>query len=317
MAQVETKEQISSKRKAATAFFPYAVWQERGGNHTMIDAFLGVARASKPGEFLWRKVLPFLVTLFDETSPDSLDRVIALMSPYVHWGACGANKNMIIRWAAAASAVPYTEEVGRSVVDALLQIASIHSLRQHIPVDTWAWLNKQPSLPSVCRGRSRGSTVDVVHTVRALQDVGILKSYLLLIWSEGDFICPKDLTEMINSIKEDFKGLGMLHREDLLKHLNHLLADHRVGQRAPPRWHPLTRRAETQYARLRDTLQEVMEAESPIEILTRTFPRLINFLYFAHPSGHDQNHTLHSGVHSLSRVRRCTCSALVLVSLTP
>jgi len=292
MAQVETKEQISSKRKAATAFFPYAVWQERDGNHTMIDAFLGVAKASKSGDFVWRKVQPFLVTLFDETRPDetrpgSFNRVIVLMSPYLHWSSCGANKNMVIRWAEAASAVPYTEEICQSVVDALLQIASIHYLRQHIPVDAWTWLKRRPSLPSVCRGRSRGITVDVVHAVRALQDVETLKSYLLLVWSEGDYIHPKDLTEMINSVREDFTGLGILHREDLLKHLNHLLADHRVGQNALPRWHPLTRRAETQYARLRDMLREVIEAESPIEILTRTFSRLINLLDFAYPSGHD------------------------------
>ena len=287
MAQVETKEQISSKRKAATAFFPYAVWQERDGDPTMIDAFLGVAKASESGDFVWRKVLPFLVTLFDETRPDSFNRVIALMSPYVHWGAFGANKNSVIRWAAAASAIPYTEEVGRSVVDALLQIASIHSLRQHIPADTWAWLNRRPSLPSVCRGRSRGSSADVVHTVRGIQNIETLKSYLLLVWSEGDYLCPKDLNEMIYSIKEDFKGPKMLHREDLLKHLNHLLTDHRARQHPPPRWYPLARRAETQYARLRDMLQEVMKAESPIEILTRTFSRLINPLDFAYPSWYD------------------------------
>ena len=286
MAQVETKEQISSKRKAATAFFPYAVWQERDGNRTMVDAFLGVAKASKSGEFVWRKVLPFLVTLFDETSPDSLNRVIALMSPSIHWGACGANTTMVIRWARAASVVPYTEEVGQSVVDALLQIASIHSLRQHIHVETWAWLNKRPPLPPVCRGRSRGSTADVVHRIRALHDVETLKSYLLLVWSEGDFL--RGLDEMLTSIKEDFNGLGMLHpREDLLKHLDHLLADHKVGQHALPRWCPLTRRAETQYTRLRDKLREVVEVEGSIGILTSTFSRLINLLDVAHPRGRD------------------------------
>ena len=286
----------------------------------MIDAFLGVTKASMSGEFVWRKVLPFIVTLFDKTTPDRpdpLNRVIVLMSPYVHWGAFGANKNMVIRWAVAASTISYTAEVGQSVVDALLQIASINSLRQHIPPDTWAWLNKRPSLPSVCRGRSRGSTADVVYAVRALQEVETLKSYLLLVWSEGDYLCPKDLAEMIYSVKEDFKGLRMLHREDLLKHLNHLLADYRVRQHPPPRWYPLTRRAETQYARLRDVLQEIMKAESPIEILTRTFSRSINLLDFAHPSGRNQSHTLHSGVQSLSRTHRCSCSMLALGSPTP
>jgi hypothetical protein len=106
---------------------------------------------------------------------------------------------MVAGWAVAASAVPYTEEAGQSVVDILLHIASVDSLRPHIPTGIWTWLNKRPSLPPKCVGRSRGSSGDVVRQVRALRDTEILKSYLLLVLSEWDCIDdqqPGGLAEM-------------------------------------------------------------------------------------------------------------------------
>lgn len=326
MARVENVGQIWSKRKATAAFFPYAVRQERDGKSGMIDVFLGVAKASKSGEFMWRKVQPFVATLFDEASPDSLDRVIALISPYVHWGAGSANKNMVIRWAAAVSAVSYTEVIGESVVNALLQIAYIHSLRPHIPVDTWSWLNKRPSLPPVCRGRSRGTTVDVVRRVRALQDVETLRSYLLLVWSEYGYIDPKGLIEMATLIKEDFSEIGMWrHRKDLIKHLDHLLTDRRpghvVGQHTPPLWHPRVQRAKVQYLRLKEMLLEVdrKSADQAKAILTSTPSRSINLVTFTHPKGYGQNPTLLcSVVRSLSRARSrsyATLAACLLNSI--
>ena len=217
-------------RKAATAFFPYAVWQEQSGDPRMVDAFLGVAVSSDIEvvtlgsiRFMWGAIRPFVTTLFDEASPNSVNRVIALVSPYVLWDTQDFKKSAVTRWVAAALAVPYTEVVGQSVVDALLQVASVDSLRPHIPIRIWAWLNKQPSLPRICFGRSKGTKGDVVYWVRALGDIEILKSYFLLVWSECDSLYDSGFTEMCTSIREDFGGIGMgCHREDLIKQLSHV-----------------------------------------------------------------------------------------------
>ena len=149
--------------------------------------------------------------------------LIVLASPHINWYEL-QDEDTVARWAAAASAIPRTKEVGQAVVDALLRIASVDSLRLHIPVDIWAWLETQPSLPPKCLGRSEGARKDVARHVRTLEDVEILKSYFLLVWSEWNLIHDMDLTEMTTSIREDFSGTGMrLHREDLVKRLDHVL----------------------------------------------------------------------------------------------
>ena len=55
-----------------------------------------------------------------EASP----RAIVLVLPHIRWKWPVGREDLTQRWAAAASAVPYTEEVVQSVVDTLLQIAS-------------------------------------------------------------------------------------------------------------------------------------------------------------------------------------------------
>ena len=263
-ARAEDRDQIQSRRKAITAFFPYAVWQERGGDRRAIDAFLGVTRVSKSGSgFMWGEIEPFVAALFGETSPDSLNRVLALVSPYVPWRTWGFDGNAVNRWAAAASAVPYTEEVGQNVVDALLQIASTDPLRPYIPVGLWALLEKQPSLPPYCWGRSLGTEVEVVRGVRALGDIGVLESYLLLVWSEWDPIRDLGFAEMQTLIRADFGGIGMgLHRENLLGRLDHVLEQLDRGSRylkhhSPSLTEGKIRRIREQHVELRRLLLEV------------------------------------------------------------
>jgi hypothetical protein len=95
-------------------------------------------------------------------------------------------RDTVTRWGAAALAVPYTEEVGQSVVDALLQIASVDLLRPYIPIELWAWLKKGPTLPPACQGRSFGTAPEVVRLICQLGDTETLKAYFLLVWSEWD-----------------------------------------------------------------------------------------------------------------------------------
>ena len=107
----------------------------------MINAFLATARASNPtwkpvdwDVFMWRAIRPFVDTSFDEAIPDSLDRVLTLVSPYVLLEPWSLNKHMVTQWAATASAVQYTEEVSQSAVAVLLRIVCIDSLQSPIPI---------------------------------------------------------------------------------------------------------------------------------------------------------------------------------------
>jgi hypothetical protein len=261
------------KRKCISALLPYAIRQERHGKRGMLDALLDTARL--PGWLMWTRVKPFLPILFNEAS----HRAVVLVSPHADWRSLGDHKDLIYRWAVAVSTVQYTEVVGQSVVDTLLHITSIDSLRPHIPVSIWAWLEKRPSLSPVCLGRSYGTEGDVVRHVRALGDIGIPKSYLLLVWSEwGRIYRDGGLAEMQISIREDFSGIGMgRHREDLIERLDYIFEqlDRGLGyfeQHLPTIYEQDIRRAKEQYAELKEALVEVnREAE---EIITRTFPRM-------------------------------------------
>jgi hypothetical protein len=214
----------------------------------MLDAFLHAARTSKEREFAWHRVGQYASGLFHEASP----RTLVLVLPHLHWDWLTDGEDLIWRWAVAVHAIPYTEEVAQSVVDTLLQIASKEELLPCIPIGVWSWLTKCPSLPPICLGRYVGTCVHVVKAVQALEDIEILKSYFLLVWSEWNLpSCPlpddtinrprriyrlarrrpphiryafDGFSDMQISIREDFGGIGMgHHRADLLRHLDHVL----------------------------------------------------------------------------------------------
>jgi hypothetical protein len=231
----------------------------------MVGAIIHAARTSDPSRFMWRYVKPYLVTLLGGPAPPSLDRAIALLSPClspcVPWHPW--DEITIARWGAAVSEALYSEEVGRSVVDTLLQLAGVDNLRPHIPTGVWAWLKYQPSLPPVCQGRDWGTDRDVVCRVRQLGDLNILKSYLLLVWSEWDALNDSGFAEMQLSIAEDLGGIGMqYHREDLIKRLNHVLGevdrglDHFKQHKSWIKEDDIRMRGD-QYRKLREVLLEV------------------------------------------------------------
>ena len=218
------RDQIFSKRKAISALFPYAILLEQEGDQGMVDAILSAARASHFGKFMWNRTNPYIIPLFDKQSPPSLDRVVALASPHVTWDTMLDGTNAVVRWAAAASAVPYTEEVGQSVVDALLQIVSITSLRSHIPIDLWTWLKRRPSLPPISQGQKLVRRPEAIHYIRGLGDIEILKSFFLLMFSEWNYFYDSGMYEIETSIREDFSGIHMQeHRKDLRRQLDRVL----------------------------------------------------------------------------------------------
>ena len=284
MVQSASLDLAHSRRKAISAFFPYALCLWRSGERRMVDMFFCAAMALNSEEFIWYRAGPLIMRLSDTQNPPFLNRLITLASPCVYWHDEPYGGNMVTRWAEAASALPYTEEIGQSVVDALLHIASVDFLQPHIPAGIWTWLKKQVSLPPECLGRSRGSSGDVVRQVRALGDTEILKSYLLLVWSEWDHIDDQrsgGLTEMEVSIRKDFGGIAMWRdRQDLIERLDRVLGqldgglDHLQQYKPSLDVHHISR-AKTQYSELRAVLLEV-DVEA-VDGLARKPPKLIFF----------------------------------------
>jgi len=266
---------IHPKRKAITAFFPYAVWRKRDGQHELLDTLFHLFGAmviqmrhetpppslSDGRMFMWCHIEPLVATLLNEESSIPLKQAIILASPYMPWKGFANNENLIQLWGAAAPSVPYANDIGQSVVSTLLRIANDTSLQPHIPVGMWSWLNKLPSLPPVCWAHFCGSTPHVVRVVRALGDIEILKSYLLLIWSEWEeWTSLVALDEMRASLQGDFSGLGMgPHRQDLLRQLDSVLGrlDPDLEHVHPNLNTHVIQRMKEEYGKLREVLLEV------------------------------------------------------------
>ena len=212
---------------------------------------------------MWCWIIPLFTTLLNKDSLISQKQAAILASPHLlWWGGSASGKQMIQLWAAAASAIPYSGEVGTSVVNTLLRIASNDTLGPHIPARMWLWLNRQPSLPPICAGRYFGSVWGVVKAVRALANLKILKSYLLLIWSEWDYLYSDGHGEMCTLIREDFGGVWKgQQRKDLLEHLDHILGQLDLGldhlqQHKPSLKKGSIKRMKKQYGKLKEVVVE-------------------------------------------------------------
>ena len=96
------------------------------------------------------------------------------------WNWLTGREDLIQWWALAVSTVPHTYECAQDVVNVLLQIAS-EKLLPYVTAGVWRWLTKRPALPPVCWGRDVGTTIRIVDAVQDLEDVEILKSYLLIV----------------------------------------------------------------------------------------------------------------------------------------
>ena len=192
---------IQSRRKAISVLFPYAVHLARCGQREMLNAFSRVSRASDSRHFMWCRVKPFTMILFDKPNPPPLNWVLGLISPGILLHNQPHN-NSAVAWPATAHS--YTCEVDRSVVDEVLRVAFVTPWR---------------------RTRAEESAV---RQVRALGATGVLRSYLLVLWSDWYYsrYPDEDFTEMEISIREDFSGIGMWgYREDLIKCLDRALEE--------------------------------------------------------------------------------------------
>ena len=316
MVDAADPDAIFSKHKAITAFFLHATRQQQDGRREMLDTFLRTARASANlWGFMWHRIKPPMTRLLDEKSSVSLKRAAILASPYFPWGELRDDEHFVQLWAAGTSTIPYTNEVVRSVADTLLQISSNPSLQPQIPVDMWMWLNQRPSLPPVCTGRYWGRSHGVFQTVRSLGDAGTLTSYLILVWSEWEYLEDESLLEMYALLREDFGGTWVeRHRTDLLQHLDHVLAQLDLGLECLQQYDPRIneddiRRRKGQYMELKEVLLEV--ERGAIDELIREFPRSESLFGSLNFCGQAQDVTRHSCVRSLS----CVCSYVLGILL--
>ena len=269
---------ILSKHKVISALFSYAVHLERGGDEQVVRGTTVITSE----KLVWLCI--------------RLNRIVALASlPDVPWGDGLYDKTVVTKWALAASAIPYTKEVGRSVADMLLHTPSIDCIPPHIPDVIWAWLKRQPSPSSQHLGWPGEANGDVVRRVRKLGDIEVFEAYLLLVWSEWNCVeswendtfegseresigsrgqvfrwrvaggWRSGLAEMQISIREDFSGVWMgRHRENLINRLVHILEqlDRGLGyleQHKPDINEGHIQRAKEQYGGLRRVLLEVEE----------------------------------------------------------
>lgn len=267
---------IYPRRKAITAFLAYAACQRELDKQR--DMLVCAARASEERGFIWHRIAPLVTRLLSDLEEGhvSLKQDIILLSPHLAWWNLTEGKELTQSWAAAISTIPRTPDIGRCVADTLLLIESQGSLRPHLPVNVWSWLNERPSLPPTCMGRSLGTEEDCVRAFRDLGDIETLTSYLLLVWSEWDGILS-GFEEMKTLIKEDFSGIGMQdHRKKLLQRLDYVLEQLEKGlvhlrQYKPslPRTHVWV--ARSQYLELREVLlsRESLELALPFDPLTR------------------------------------------------
>ena len=171
----------------------------------MINAVLRAARtsnlkSSNCGKFTWHYVVRYISRLFETGSPTSLDRVITLISPYAPWGGALNKKTAVVRWAKTASAIPYTEEVGQNVIDALFQIALVDLVRAYIPIHMWEWIKRPQSPSHMYQGLLEGPRSTTVAYVRTLDDIDLLKSYFPLIWTDKSILLSGRIHAVESSI---------------------------------------------------------------------------------------------------------------------
>ena len=212
---------LDSKCEAIYTLFVYVILEQREQRMTnsILRALLALEARRR---VTWSYIGPYTSVLFRGPNTPSMNSFIIHLSPYIGWHRKYHSKGDVIRWAAAALAVPYTEEVGRDIVGALLRISIDDFLRPHIPMEIWTWLKKHSTFPPPDLGRGITVTDSTLRYIRSLGDIEISKSYLRSAWSERNTTDGGNAVERL--LREDFCGIGMWgHRKDLVEWLDRVL----------------------------------------------------------------------------------------------
>ena len=211
---------------ATIAFLPYASRQEENGVGKLSDVLFCTAKFSPPSSRIphWTfKLARYLETVL----PISLKR--AAVDAFRHSHSLlehSSNIGAIMqRWIEAASMLPYTDDVGESVVDTLLQMAFRDGLRRHIPVEAWGWLKKRPILHPKCQGLKFGASPEVFQSVREVGDLELVTSYLFIVWSKWGWSYPEGSIAVLEFIRSGLRGVeGAGYRADLIQRLDDVIS---------------------------------------------------------------------------------------------
>ncbi|KAF9783430.1 hypothetical protein BJ322DRAFT_1070796 [Thelephora terrestris] len=129
-------------------------------------------------------------------------------------------------WIAAASGLPDTPAVRESMVNALLRIAYDDELRPHIPPAAWEWLKKRPVLPAGSPALQTIPPEGFFRTIRTLQDIELITSFLFVFWSEWDTREHYRVRGKVRLlIRKELKGTrAARYRTDLIQRLDYVIS---------------------------------------------------------------------------------------------
>ena len=198
-----------------------------GGDTRLVDEILLAVRRSPQGSsWVRRYIVPFIDQELERSDSDVYLRIAVCALPYVEDAWFHAeNKHIFVwRWVSAASRLRYTPEIGQSMVEVLLRMASVYQWRPHLRWGEWRLLGCRPRLPPVCRARSLCcNNLGVISKVESLKDVEILRDYLIVVWSEWDWLAPWVCSYMCTVIRKRFRGeRNRGHRDELRDRLIHI-----------------------------------------------------------------------------------------------
>ena len=212
--------------KPLTCIFSYAVIAAEGGDTRLLDEVLLAVRRSSQGSSWVRRHISLLINGTLTGWSDVRLRITLCALPYLEdaWFHAADKYPFILRWESAASHIKSTQETGQSVVEVLLRMACAYQWRPHITTEAWKWLKRRPQLPPVCRARSLCcNDLGAISKVESLRDTEILKDYLIVVWSEWDWLAPWVCSYMCDVIRKRFRGERKRgHRDELRDRLVHI-----------------------------------------------------------------------------------------------
>ena len=207
--------------KATIAFLQYAARQEEDNTGELLPSCRILAAFSLIS--YW--ILTTAPQRLEVVLPVSFEYATLAAFKYGHRFARHASDVSVMMqlWMKAASAVPYTDDVGGSVIVGLLRMGLSDELLSHIPLVAWNWLNKRPVLPPECIVLLPiGATKSVVQTIHRPGSVELIASYLYIIWSEERTPWGQDVMDRL--IREELGGIEAAgYRIDLIRRLDHVL----------------------------------------------------------------------------------------------
>ena len=238
------------------------------------EILLAVRRSSQGSSWVRRCIGPFIDQGFSRSVSGVNLRITVCALPYLEdtWFHAADKYTFVQRLVSAASRLEYTPEIGRSMVEVLLRMACVYHWRSHITREAWRWLERRPQLPPVCRARSLCcNDLGAISKVESLEGIEILKGYLIVVWSEWDWLAPWVCSYMCAVIRKRFGGERKRgHRDELRDRLVHIQKqldlglDHlrELGSEMTATCFQPTKEA---YEALMETLSEVESLQIPHE----------------------------------------------------